>query len=156
MSSGARSRPPPNVDPEDFGPQLTQLRILSGLSDRAEVYRTPDSAPFPVRLYRVTQGGAMSPKIPTRAKAGLLLILAFDLWWRGHTIGPTIRDHLGLRPLPRRQTGEAEPLDCDEAAYAYIGRGLTRWLGPVSRPLREQAAPRLLALWPGRGDRGGR
>ncbi|WP_435005229.1 ArnT family glycosyltransferase [Tundrisphaera lichenicola] len=64
-----------------------------------------------------------TPRIPKWAGIALLLILGFDLWWRCHTIGPTIRGALGFAPYPV-VTGEAEPLDCDEAAYAYIGRGL--------------------------------
>ena len=85
----------------------------------------------------------MSPKAPAWAKLGLLLILTFDLWWRGHTIGPTIRDRLGSAPYPV-VSGEAEPLDCDEAAYAYIGRGITR--GSVMyRDLSENKPP--LGYW---------
>jgi len=82
-------------------------------------------------------------KAPAWAKLGLLLILIFDLWWRGHTIGPTVRDRLGVAPWPV-VVGEAEPLDCDEAAYAYIGRGLTR--GAVMyRDLSENKPP--LGYW---------
>jgi 4-amino-4-deoxy-L-arabinose transferase-like glycosyltransferase len=60
---------------------------------------------------------------PLWAKVGLFLILAWDVWWRCHTIGPTVRDLTGFAPWPVVK-GEAEPLDCDEAAYAYIGRRL--------------------------------
>jgi len=49
--------PSPNVDPEDFGPQITQLRVLSGFVDRTEVYRSPPGAAYPVRLYRLSKGG---------------------------------------------------------------------------------------------------
>ena len=62
-----------------------------------------------------------APTTPTWAKVGLVVILVLDVWWRCHTIGPTIRDRLGFAPYPV-VVGEAEPLDCDEAAYAYIGR----------------------------------
>ncbi len=80
---------------------------------------------------------------PAWAKLGLLLILALDLWWRGHTIGPTVRERLGVAPWPV-VVGEAEPLDCDEAAYAYIGRGLAR--GSVMyRDLSENKPP--LGYW---------
>ena len=58
---------------------------------------------------------------PAWAKVVLLLILVSDVWWRCHTIGPTVRDRLGFAPWPV-VVGEAEPLDCDEAAYGYIGR----------------------------------
>ena len=60
-------------------------------------------------------------RTPNWAKVALLLILASDVWWRCHTIGPTVRDRLGFAPWPV-VVGEAEPLDCDEAAYGYIGR----------------------------------
>ncbi len=58
---------------------------------------------------------------PAWAKICLFLILVGDVWWRCHTIGPTVRDLTGYAPWPV-VIGEAEPLDCDEAAYAYIGR----------------------------------
>jgi 4-amino-4-deoxy-L-arabinose transferase-like glycosyltransferase len=67
-------------------------------------------------------GKSPSPT-PSWAKVGLFLILIWDVWWRCHTIGPTIRDSVGFAPWPV-VVGEAEPLDCDEAAYAYIGRRL--------------------------------
>lgn len=63
------------------------------------------------------------PRAPTWARVVLLLILAVDVWWRCHTIAPTVRDSLGFAPWPV-VGAEAEPLDCDEAAYAYIGRRL--------------------------------
>ncbi len=53
----------------------------------------------------------------------LLGILVFDVWWRGHTFGPTVRDRMKLTLWPVVE-GESEPLDCDEAAYGYIGRRL--------------------------------
>ena len=62
-------------------------------------------------------------RVPAWAWVGLGLVLAFDLWWRCHTIGPTVRGALGFAPWPV-VSGEAEPLDCDEAAYGYIGRKL--------------------------------
>jgi Dolichyl-phosphate-mannose-protein mannosyltransferase len=47
--------PPQNIDPEYFGPDVTNLRLALGLSDAIEVHRTPTNFPFrfPVRLYRV-------------------------------------------------------------------------------------------------------
>jgi hypothetical protein len=47
--------PPPESDPESFGPYLDRLRISVGLTDSRELYRTPAHArlPYPVRLYRV-------------------------------------------------------------------------------------------------------
>jgi 4-amino-4-deoxy-L-arabinose transferase-like glycosyltransferase len=50
----------------------------------------------------------------------LLGLLVFDVWYRAHTFGPTVRDGLGLNLWPAT-IGAGEPLDCDEAAYAYIG-----------------------------------
>jgi hypothetical protein len=45
--------PPPHIDPETFGPFLERLRLQTGLTDGAEIYRSPPNMPFPVRLYRV-------------------------------------------------------------------------------------------------------
>lgn len=73
--------------------------------------------------------------------AGLVLaaILVFDVWLRGHTFGPTVRDRLGLDLWPV-SGAEAEPLDCDEAAYGYIGRRLAQ--GAVMyRDLSENKPP---------------
>jgi hypothetical protein len=44
---------PPIVDLETYGPEITQLRIAAGMVDRLEVYRSPRTLPFPVRLYRL-------------------------------------------------------------------------------------------------------
>jgi hypothetical protein len=55
----------------------------------------------------------------------LLAILVFDLWLRAHTFGPTIRARWGVDLWPATR-GAAEPLDCDESAYAYIGRRIVR------------------------------
>lgn len=49
--------PPPNVDPEGFGPFLTGVRTSLGLTDSREIYRSPRELPFGVRLYRL-RGGA--------------------------------------------------------------------------------------------------
>ncbi|RUL88457.1 ArnT family glycosyltransferase [Tautonia sociabilis] len=64
-----------------------------------------------------------SPRTPAPALIGLLAILAVTAWWRGHTIGPTLDARLGVAPYPVVR-GESEPLDCDEAAYAYMARRL--------------------------------
>lgn len=50
----------------------------------------------------------------------LVVLLAIDVWYRAHTFGPTVRDFAGLQLWPA-SIGDTEPLDCDEAAYAYIG-----------------------------------
>jgi 4-amino-4-deoxy-L-arabinose transferase-like glycosyltransferase len=64
-------------------------------------------------------------KAPRWAWRALLVILIFDVWLRGHTFGPTVRERFGVRLWPV-VAGGAEPLDCDEAAYAYIGRRIVR------------------------------
>ncbi len=75
--------------------------------------------------------------------AGLLLVLAFALWWRCHTIGPTVESRLGLRLWPV-VAGAAEPLDCDECIYGYIGKRIVR--GDVLyRDLTENKPP--LGYW---------
>ena len=77
------------------------------------------------------------------AWVGLIAVLLFDVWWRCHTVGPTIRDRLGVGLYP--VTGaEAEPLDCDEAVYAYIGKRIAG--GAVMyRDLTENKPP--LGYW---------
>jgi 4-amino-4-deoxy-L-arabinose transferase-like glycosyltransferase len=54
----------------------------------------------------------------------LLVLLVFDVWYRAHTFGPTVRDSLGVNLWPST-IGAGEPLDCDEAAYAYIGHRIS-------------------------------
>ncbi len=50
----------------------------------------------------------------------LVLWMVAALWYRAHTFGPDIREATGLSLWP--VVGRAsEPLDCDEAAYAYMG-----------------------------------
>lgn len=69
----------------------------------------------------------MTPDEPATAAPGsawrvrwpviiLVMILVGDVAYRGHTLGPRIA-HKGAADA-------AEPLDCDEAAYAYIGHRL--------------------------------
>jgi 4-amino-4-deoxy-L-arabinose transferase-like glycosyltransferase len=73
---------------------------------------------------------------------GLLFILAFDVAWRWHTIGPSPVSKPFEGWLVR--SGETEPLDCDEAAYAYMGRRMLR--GDVLyRDLTENKPP--LGYW---------
>jgi 4-amino-4-deoxy-L-arabinose transferase-like glycosyltransferase len=77
------------------------------------------------------------------AIVGLVGVLAFDVWWRCHTVGPTLRDRLGV-DLYLVTGREAEPLDCDEAIYAYIGKRIAR--GAVMyRDLTENKPP--LGYW---------
>jgi 4-amino-4-deoxy-L-arabinose transferase-like glycosyltransferase len=78
-----------------------------------------------------------------RATLILVAILLLAVWYRGHTLGPSIEQATGLRLWPAA-TGETEPLDCDEAAYAYIGHRLLR--GDVLyRDLTENKPP--LGYW---------
>lgn len=52
----------------------------------------------------------------------LFVVMAVILvWWRGHTFAPRIDQLIGLKFWPQ-MSGSAEPLDCDEAAYGYMGR----------------------------------
>ena len=84
-----------------------------------------------------------APRVPGWAVAVLLLILVANVWWRCHTIGPTLLARFGFAPYPV-VVGEAEPLDCDEAAYAYIGKGVAH--GKVMyRDLSENKPP--LGYW---------
>src|SRR4051812_2593300 len=50
----------------------------------------------------------------------LLILLVVDVWYRAHTFGPNLRAATAINLWPTT-VGESEPLDCDEAAYAYIG-----------------------------------
>jgi hypothetical protein len=63
-------------------------------------------------------------RTPSWAVVGLLLILALNVAWRWHTIGPSPASRPFEGWLVR--SGETEPLDCDEAAYAYMGRRILR------------------------------
>ena len=73
----------------------------------------------------------------------LILLLVLDVWYRAHTFGPHIRDAIGIRLWPMA-VGASEPLDCDEAAYAYIGHRILR--GDVMyRDLTENKPP--LGYW---------
>jgi len=45
--------PPPHVDPEAWAAYLERLRLGLGLTDARELFRSPPSLPYPVRLYRV-------------------------------------------------------------------------------------------------------
>ena len=57
-----------------------------------------------------------------RASRWILLgLLVLAVWYRAHTFGPSVRAAVGFDLWPRT-IGESEPLDCDEAAYASIGR----------------------------------
>jgi 4-amino-4-deoxy-L-arabinose transferase-like glycosyltransferase len=73
----------------------------------------------------------------------LVVLLVALLWYRAHTFAPTIAAASGLSLWPAA-VGASEPLDCDEAAYAYIGHRLLR--GDVMyRDLTENKPP--LGYW---------
>jgi 4-amino-4-deoxy-L-arabinose transferase-like glycosyltransferase len=73
----------------------------------------------------------------------LVFLLLFDVWYRGHTFGPSVCDAIGISLWPAC-SGQSEPLDCDEAAYAYIGHRILR--GDVLyRDLTENKPP--LGYW---------
>jgi 4-amino-4-deoxy-L-arabinose transferase-like glycosyltransferase len=75
--------------------------------------------------------------------AVLAILLFVDVWYRAHTFGPTITAATRLNLWPAA-VGASEPLDCDEAAYAYIGHRLLR--GDVMyRDLTENKPP--LGYW---------
>jgi hypothetical protein len=48
--------PPPNVDPEAFGPFLTGVRTALRFTEGRELFRSPREMPFGVRLYRISGG----------------------------------------------------------------------------------------------------
>src|SRR4051794_21025183 len=73
----------------------------------------------------------------------LAAILVFTVWYRAHTFGPTVKQAAGIDLWPKT-VGASEPLDCDEAAYAYIGHRLLQ--GDVLyRDLTENKPP--LGYW---------
>jgi len=87
----------------------------------------------------------MRRRVSGWAWGGLLLALVLDLWLRGHAVGPTLRDRFGLSLYP--VTGRAsEPLDCDEAIYAYIGRRMTEG-ATLYRDLTENKPPLGYAIY---------
>jgi 4-amino-4-deoxy-L-arabinose transferase-like glycosyltransferase len=73
----------------------------------------------------------------------LFVLLVFDVWYRAHTFSPSLGSSVATYLWPA-VTGEAEPLDCDEAAYAYMGHRILR--GDVLyRDLTENKPP--LGYW---------
>jgi 4-amino-4-deoxy-L-arabinose transferase-like glycosyltransferase len=73
----------------------------------------------------------------------LSVLLPLDVWYRAHTFAPDLAERFGLRLWPAA-VGVSEPLDCDEAAYAYIGHRLLQ--GDVMyRDLTENKPP--LGYW---------
>ena len=82
----------------------------------------------------------------------LVLLMLFDVWYRAHTFGPHVRDGLGINLWPAT-IGASEPLDCDEAAYAYIGHRILRGDVLYRDVTENKTAAGLLALHPGRRAR---
>jgi 4-amino-4-deoxy-L-arabinose transferase-like glycosyltransferase len=73
----------------------------------------------------------------------LAALLVFDVWYRAHTFAPAIPS-VAIQSLWFRTTSASEPLDCDEAAYAYIGHRMLH--GDVMyRDLTENKPP--LGYW---------
>ena len=65
------------------------------------------------------------------------------IWYRAHTFGPHLNSAIGFGTWPM-SVGESEPLDCDEAAYAYIAHRILQ--GDVMyRDLTENKPP--LGYW---------
>ena len=135
--------PPPyyEINPELWAVELDHLRTVLGLTDAREIYRSTGEMYFPVRLYRLEYALFRSrpPGCPWQwqldrsarrivwmrwSRWVLLVLLAVDVWYRAHTFGPQVREALGINLWPTT-IGGTEPLDCDEAAYAYIGHRLS-------------------------------
>jgi 4-amino-4-deoxy-L-arabinose transferase-like glycosyltransferase len=73
----------------------------------------------------------------------LITLTLTAIWYRAHTFGPHLRATLGVSLWPM-SVGDSEPLDCDEAAYAYIGHRILQ--GDVMyRDLTENKPP--LGYW---------
>src|SRR5690606_31391888 len=79
-------------------------------------------------------------RIPAWSILGLLAILVFAFWWRGHTFAPSVREALGISPWPV-VAARSEPLDCDEAAYAYMGHRMVGHGDVLYRDLSENKPP---------------
>ena len=73
----------------------------------------------------------------------LVVLMVIDVWYRAHTFGPDIRAATGVNLWPQT-IGDGEPLDCDEAAYAYMGHRVLRG-DALYRDLTEYKPP--LGYW---------
>jgi 4-amino-4-deoxy-L-arabinose transferase-like glycosyltransferase len=73
----------------------------------------------------------------------LVVLMVLDVWYRAHTFGPDIRAATGVDLWPQT-IGDSEPLDCDEAAYAYMGHRILRG-DALYRDLTEYKPP--LGYW---------
>lgn len=70
-------------------------------------------------------------------------ILLFDVWLRSHAFAPTIHIRFGAEG-PQTIDRSVEPLDCDEALYAYMGKRMTHG-AVLYRDLSENKPP--LGYW---------
>ena len=70
---------------------------------------------------------------------GLFAAMLLCVWLRCHTFAPTLRDRHGIDLWPTAGAA-SEPLDCDEAAYGYIGRRISRGAA-MYRDLTENKPP---------------
>jgi 4-amino-4-deoxy-L-arabinose transferase-like glycosyltransferase len=77
------------------------------------------------------------------ARLILALLMVVAVWYRAHTFGPDIRAATGIDVWPQT-VGESEPLDCDEAAYAYMGHRVLKG-DALYRDLTEYKPP--LGYW---------
>ena len=92
---------------------------------------------------RVTHASAVGIAASDGRSSSWYVLLVASLWYRAHTFAPTISAVSGVNLWPAA-SGASEPLDCDEAAYAYIGHRLLR--GDVMyRDLTENKPP--LGYW---------
>jgi 4-amino-4-deoxy-L-arabinose transferase-like glycosyltransferase len=72
-----------------------------------------------------------------------MLFLIADVWYRAHTFGADVQGALGINLWPQGRAA-TEPLDCDEAAYAYIGHRVLAG-DVIYRDLTENKPP--LGYW---------
>lgn len=77
------------------------------------------------------------------ARVFLIVVMVADVWYRAHTFGPDVYAATGLDLWPWT-VGASEPLDCDEAAYAYMGHRVLRG-DALYRDLTEYKPP--LGYW---------
>ncbi len=73
----------------------------------------------------------------------LVVLMVLAVWYRAHTFAPDVRAVTGVDLWPRT-VGASEPLDCDEAAYAYMGHRVLKG-DALYRDLTEYKPP--LGYW---------
>ena len=136
--------PPPfdEINPESWSDELDKLHTVLRLTEKREVYRTTSELFFPVRLYslsvvdasvrrraRGSNDGAKALRGGTRMRWSravlVMLLLLRRVVPRRIRLRPVLRDKVRVNLWPGA-VGASEPLDCDEAAYAYIGHRILR------------------------------